>query len=566
MKTISLILFLLISIGCFGQENYFTDPVKIPLLLSGSFAELRSNHFHSGIDIKTQGTVGIPVYAVANGYISRIAVSPTGYGNALYINHTNGTTTVYGHLLHFSPAIDKYVKDKQYEQKSFRVDLQIPQYLFPVKQNDEIAKSGNSGSSGGPHLHFEIRDTKTEEPLNPLKYNFPVKDSIAPKIFSLLVVPLSDDSHVNFSTIQQSYPVVFYDGKYHLKNNPVIPAWGKIGVAVQTNDYFNGTYNKCGINLLRMTLDDETQFMFRLNRFSFDNSRYINSHIVYDEYVTSKRRFQKTWLEPGNKLPIYNHNGSRGIISPEPDKTQQVEIELQDTYGNTSVIAFSMKGSFKNVQINSNESQRLFKYNKENQFNTDDIEMLIPKNALYKDFNFFYSKKNAPAEFYSEYHIVHNNTVPLHKNIDLRVKAKNLPRELEPKAILANIDTTTGEFYAAGGKFKNGWVETKTSNFGTYAVVVDTIAPTIIPLSIKANALTETNRIRFKIQDDLAGIETIEGILDGKWALFEYDPKNNRITHYFDKTRFEFNRQHHLKLTVTDYRGNSAVYEVNFWK
>ncbi len=566
MHKIILSLFLLISIVSAAQERYYTDPVKIPLFLSGSFAELRSNHFHSGIDIKTQGTTGISVYSVADGYVSRVAVSPTGYGNALYINHPNGTTSVYGHLLKFSPAIAKYVKDKQYELKSFRIDLQIPPYIFSVKQDDEIAKSGNSGSSGGPHLHFEIRDTKTEEPLNPLNYHFPVTDNIAPKIFSVLIVPLSDDSQVNFGTVQRSYPVVFYDGKYHLKNNPVIPVWGEIGVAVQTNDYFDGTYNKCGINLLRMAIDGETYFTFQLNRFSFDNSRYINSHIVYDEYIKSKRRFQRTWQEPGNNLPIYNHNGSRGIISPEKDKTQQVEIELQDSYGNTSTLAFSITGSFKEMASTAKTNSTLFKYNQENKYKTSDVEVLIPKGALYNNFNFTYIQNPAFEEFYSDFHSIHNNTIPLQKSAIIRLKTKALPKKLETKVVMVNVDTISGEFYADGGIYKNGWVETNTRNFGTYAVAVDTIAPTISPLSIKDNTLTEANRIRFVIKDDLAGIEEIEGLLDGKWALFEYDPRSSRITHYFDKSRFEMNKHHTLELTVSDYRGNSSVYEASFWK
>ncbi|MDX1284434.1 MAG: M23 family metallopeptidase, partial [Draconibacterium sp.] len=213
-------LFLFISVLSYGQERYYSNPVKIPMLLSGSFAELRSNHFHSGIDIKTQGTTGIPIFAVADGYISRIAVSPTGFGKALYIKHPNGTTSVYAHLLKFQPEVENYVKNRQYEEKSYKVDLHLPSFLFPIKKDDEIAKSGNSGSSGGPHLHFEIRDTHTQEPLNPLKYNFPITDNIPPKIFSVLVVPLDEKSHVNFGTVQRSYPVVFYDGKYQLKNNP----------------------------------------------------------------------------------------------------------------------------------------------------------------------------------------------------------------------------------------------------------------------------------------------------------------------------------------------------------
>lgn len=566
MRLIYTYIFLTITLSSFAQERYFSDPVKIPILLSGSFAELRSNHFHSGIDIKTQGTSGLPIYAVADGYISRIAVSPTGFGKALYIKHPNGTTTVYGHLLRFSPAIKKYVEDKQYENKTFRVDLQIPKYLFPVKQDQKIAKSGNSGSSGGPHLHFEIRDTKTEEPLNPLKYNFQVTDNIPPRIFSVLIVPLSDNSHVNHGTVQRSYPVVFYDGKYHLKNNPTIPMSGKIGVAIQTNDYFDGTYNKCGINLLQMTVDKETYFTFQLNRFSFDNSRYINSHIVYDEYMNSKRRFVKTWIEPGNRLPIYNHNGSMGIITTVNTKTQQIEIELKDSYGNTSKLEFSIKGSNNELTTNGANKATTFKYNEENQFSTKDLEIIIPDGALYNNFSFTYKKDSASDGFYSDLHSIHNKMVPLHKNVAIRIKTNNLPPELEAKVIMANVDTKTGELHAAGGEYKNGWVETKTRNLGNYVVTVDTIPPTITPLSITDSTLTESSRIRFKITDDLAGIKTIEGLLDGQWALFDYDAKTNRITHTFNKSRFEFNKRHYLKLTITDYRGNNSVYEANFWK
>ncbi len=566
MKRILFCLLLLFSLPSFSQENYYSSPVKIPLFLSGSFAELRSNHFHSGIDIKTQGTTGLPVYAVADGYISRISVSPTGFGNALYINHPNGTTTVYGHLSAFTAEVAKYVKDKQYEKKSFRVNLQIPNFLFPVKKDEEIAKSGNSGSSGGPHLHFEIRDTQTEEPLNPLKYNFPVKDNIAPKIFSVILDPLDKNSNVDSNTAAKSFPVVFYDGKYHLKNNPTIPVWGQIGVAIQTNDYFNDTYNKCGINLLRMSVDGETQFTFQLNRFAFGNSRYINSHILYSEFIDSKRRFIKTWLDPGNKLPIYNHNGSEGILSPGENQVENIEIEIRDTYGNKSLLELKIKGVKNEIAAAEPGNAVPFKYDRDNRFENEKIKLSVPKGALYNDFDFVYSSEPSFPDCYSAYHFIHKKNVPLHTGASLKLKVENLPKNLQPKALLANVDPVTGKYYSAGGKYNNGWMEGKINNFGVYTVVVDTIAPSITALSLKEGALTEPNRIRFKIEDELSGIKTIEGLLDNKWALFEYDPRYNRITHYFDKERFEFNKRHHLKLTVTDYRGNKSIYETSFWK
>lgn len=565
MRTRFLLFLLLFSSLLRAQEAYYTDPLKIPLLLSGSFAELRSNHFHSGIDIKTQGVTGLPVYAVADGAVSRIVVSPTGYGNALYIDHPNGTTSVYGHLLRFSPEIQNYVKDKQYEKQSFKVDLKVPSYLFKVKKDEEIAKSGNSGSSGGPHLHFEIRDTKSEEPLNPLEYGFSVVDNTPPKIFSLLVVPLSDTSTVNQQRTEKSYPVVFYDGKYHLKNNPIIPAYGEIGFAIQANDYFDGTYNKCGINQLSMRMDGETQFAFQLNRFSFDNSRYINSHIDYAEYKTTKRRYIKTWIDPGNLLPIYAYNLSQGRVNVSPG-VHPVEIEIEDSYGNSAVLEFKIEQKHAQVLADKKNGRIEMPYNRDNSFESDECELEIPTGALYKDLDFTYSTRPTTDAYYSDFQLVKDKTVPLHKSAVLRIKPRNVTPELQSKLLMVNVDSDNGKPSSVGGTFKKDWVEANIRSLGMYALMADTLAPQITSLSIENGALTESNRIRFKLEDDLAGIKSINGYLDGKWALFEYDAKSGCITHYFDDERFELGKRHAFKLVVTDYRDNTSRYETSFWK
>jgi len=547
-----------------AQEKYFSDPLKIPLLLSGSFAELRSNHFHSGIDIKTQGVTGLPVYAVADGYVSRIAVSPGGFGNALYINHPNGTTTVYGHLDRFDPEIQKYVIDQQYKKQSFRIDLQLPAYLFPVKKGQEIAKSGNTGSSGGPHLHFEVRDTKTEEPLNPLQYGFSVVDNIAPKVFSLLVVPLDDTAQVNFTRESKSYPVVFYDGKYHLKNNPVIPVYGKVGFAIQANDYFDGTYNKCGINNLRLSIDGETQFTYQLNRFAFSESRYINSHFDYREYKRTKRRYVKTWIDPGNNLSIYNYNQSKGYYEASAGM-HDVNVFLTDTYGNQSELVFEVERKSVDLPPKVQEGIPMF-YNRDNSFEGAECSVEIPRGALYQNIDFTYSTRPTTEAFYSDFQLVGDETVPLHTFARLWIKTRNLPAGLHSKVVMVNVDNDKGLPVSVGGRFENDGVVAQIRSLGMYAVMVDTLAPEIIPLSIENNALTESKRIRFRIKDDLSGIKSIEGLLDGKWALFVFDAKTGRITHTFDKERFEFGKRHTFKLSLTDYRDNQSVYEATFWK
>ena len=567
MTKIFTVLLFFYAVASFGQEDYYSAPVKIPILLSGNFGELRSNHFHSGIDIKTEGVTGIPVYAAADGFVSRISVSPTGYGNALYIDHPNGTTTVYGHLQNFRKDIAAFVKESQYKQKSFRVNLMLSPEKFEVKKGEMIAKSGNTGSSGGPHLHFEIRNTKTEHPLNPLKYNFNIKDTKPPRVLSLLIAPLTDTSHVNYETRKRRYPIIFYDGKYHIKNNPSIPVYGAIGFAIESVDYLNDSWSKCGIYSYQLTIDNELYFSNSMDEFSFNETRYINSLIDYETYIKLHRRFQKTWVEPGNKLSTYNFVKGNGVFNASGAGIHKIRIQLKDTYGNSSVLEFNVAVKPKSIAGKAQEGKKHFYFDKENSYKTDDFQISIPEGALYSDINF--QLKTAPEiqGNFSKTYTIHKNTVALHTPATIRVKTKNLPANLESKALFVVIDEKTGKYWAANGSFENGWGSAKIKQFGEYTVKVDTVPPTIKPLSIKnRNTLTEATQIRFKISDDLAGIKKVEGYLDGKWALFEYDAKRHLITHKFDKTRFSFGKKHTLKLTVTDYRNNKKTYEATFRK
>jgi hypothetical protein len=567
MKIFLMLSVVLISLLAYSQDVYYASPLQIPMYLSGSFAELRSNHFHSGIDIKTQGTSNLPVYSVADGYISRISVSPTGYGNVIYIDHDNGTTSVYGHLNQFRPDIQDYIKNIQYERKSFKVDVPVLPGIFQMAKNEKFALSGNSGSSEGPHLHFELRNTKTEDPINPLKLGFLIKDSTPPKIFALQISPLSESSHVNNSSNKIIYEVEFLNGKYQIKNNPVIPAYGEIGFAIEANDYLDGSPNKCGINSMQLTIDGVVYSLFEINRFSFDESRYINSYIDYSEYINSKRRFQRTWVEPCSKFNQFEYTENKGIFDPGIGSVHQVKIEIKDTYGNKSELEFSVEGKYREMHAPENKFAALFECGKSNQMKTEEFSIELPKNALFKNLEFQYKSGEATNGYYSDIHEIHNNTVPLFANAKVAIKTKNLDERFQSKALLVNINPETSKYSAAGGEFENDWVTGEIRNFGNYAVRIDTVPPTIEPLSISnKNMLTETDRIRFKIADDLAGIDQIEGLIDGIWALFEYDAKNNLITHYFDPLRFELNKQHKFKLTVTDSTGNSSVYEASFTK
>ena len=566
-KYILLITYLFISpFYIFAQVKYYSDPLKIPILLSGSFAELRNNHFHSGIDIKTQGVTGIPVYSVADGYISRIVVSPSGFGRAVYIAHTNGTTSVYGHLSRFRGDIQRYIKNIQYQRKSFRIDIQISGNTFPVSKDDLIGYSGNTGSSGGPHLHFEIRDSYTQETLNPLKYNFSVKDNTPPEIFSLMITPVGPDSHVEFTSDKKVYPVIFSDGGYRVKK-PVIPVFGKIGFAVQVNDFFDGSGNKCGVYSIELTIDDELYYAFQMDRFSFIETRYLNSHIDYEEYITSKRRYHKTWLDQGNRLGIYQYVRGNGLSYMNDGKSHDIRIEIGDIHGNTSILSFSVKSIFSQIAHAENNFSKLIRYNQKNSFFADSILIKFPKESIYKDLKFMYKKNSVQQKCISGIHVVHEKTVPLHKRVKLSIQTRPLKKILHSKALLVNVDTVTGDLSAVGGYYKNGWVTGYTRTFGNFAVAVDTVPPEIVPLNIRNKSeLTEYSRICFRIKDKLSGISSFEGVLDGKWALFEYDAKSNLLIHYFDEERFEMNKMHDLKLTVTDLKGNISIYEASFRK
>lgn len=559
---------LFFTVTAHAQKGYYTSPVKIPMFLSASFAELRTNHFHSGIDIKTQGVTGIPVLSVADGFVSRISVSPSGFGNALYIDHYNGTTSVYGHLSSFRNDIQDYIKKIQYKKKSFKVDIPVSPETFLIEKGEMVAVSGNSGSSGGPHLHFEIRDTKSEEPINPLLFGFNVADNTPPKIFTLLVSPLSENAQVNFQAANKKYPVVFMNGKYKITNNPVIPVFGKIGFAIEANDFFDNTSNKCGINKMQLKVDGETNFSVDLNRLSFSDSRFINSYVAYNELMTTGRRFQKTWIDPGNLLHNYEINRNQGIIEFENNgQVHEIEIELMDTYGNTSVLEFNVECKQTELPPVQPNFTQFFNYDKDNKWSENEIDLEIPKGALYNSFGFLYSNETAGKGVYSGLHHIHKNTVPIHTLAKLKIKPQQLNKHLESKALLVMLDEKTGQFHSVGGEFKEDYVQADIRTFGTFAVRVDTVPPVIKPLSIvNKNTLTESNRIRFIISDDLAGIDKIEGTIDGNWALFEYDAKNNLIAHYFDPGRFEMGKTHDFKLMVTDYKNNISTYEATFWK
>ena len=318
----------------------FRQPLDImPPALAGSFGEIRGNHFHSGIDFRTNQREGYPVYAVADGYISRLRVQNSGFGQALYLNHPNGYTTVYGHLQRFAPKIAAVLKNLEYEQKSFEIDEFPEATLIPVRKGEVIAWSGNRGSSGGPHLHFEIRDTKTEETINPQFFGINIPDNIPPVIHSLYVYRLNGKTF-NESTSKQAIGITGASGKY--KALAPVSLTGEVGFGIVVTDRHNGLSGTNGVYSIQLELDGKMIYTSALERFSFENSKAINSHIDYPTYINTKRSIQKSFVDPGNPLKIYSGLVNGGKINFNDGASHQLRYIITDSKGNASILPFTV--------------------------------------------------------------------------------------------------------------------------------------------------------------------------------------------------------------------------------
>lgn len=547
-------------------QNYFRSPLDIPLYLSGNFGELRSNHFHAGLDIKTEGVVGKKVYAIADGYVSRIKVSPYGYGNALYVTHPNGYTSVYGHLKKFNDKIQAFIKKNQYQKESFSIQLFPSPFQFQLKKGEVIAYSGNTGGSGGPHLHFEIRDTKSEHPINPLFFGFDIKDNINPDIYNLMVYPIDESSHVNHQKNNKRYSAGGRNGEYRLSSTQTISALGKIGLGIHAVDRMNGTGNKYGLHQISIYINGKLFFDQEIDEFAFHEGRFINSHIDYEHYLRYRRRFQKSFVAEGNQLRIYKHIKNKGILEVEKDSIYDCEYRLIDYDGNTSSLRFKIKGmvSIQNntATLKSGNVVKFFKFDEKNQFKNDDILVDIPSNTLYKDLYFKYHKASAIAGSYTSIHYIHDHYTPLHSYITVSIKEDSFPKNLRSKALI--FSTVDGKSkYAEGGKWNGNTMSVKTRSFGGYGIAVDTIAPRIIPINI-SNGSYMGNKwsISLKVTDEFSGLDEYKGTIDGKWVLFEYDAKRNLLSYYFDENIKK--GSHLLEFTATDAVGNIKIFKANF--
>ena len=540
--------------------DYFRSPVNAPIRLTGTFGELRPDHFHAGIDIDSQtGGVGQPVVAAADGYVDHIKVQSGGYGNALYIRHPNGFTTLYGHLDRFSPAIQQYVRQHQYKRERFEVDLHPPNSMFPVKKGQEVAKLGNTGGSSGPHLHFEIRNSTTGKVLNPLLFGLPVADKMAPDIRDMKVYFLNERREVQIS---KAFPIMRRpNGTLGVLGDTVRLAAWRVGFGVKVYDRSAGYRNDNGIFALRLYANDQLAFQWKMDELDFDESRYLNAHVDYPVRQQYGAWFHRCFVLPGDYLENYTPTESFGAIALSKDQAVKVTVQAADAAGNLTDVTFWALRADPVDPIVGPTYQYEFPFDQDNRLAVDGFEMVLPKGALYENLPFQY--KTTPDEsqgVYSPLHHLQDARTPAQRYFEIAMRPQDLPLELYSKACIVRCGD--GRPVGCGGTWRGDMLVTKVREFGDYCVMTDTVAPRIIPIVFSAD-MRRKSILSFRIRDNFGVGGSADGLsyrgtVDGKWILFEYDRKSARLKYTFDGHVGP--GMHTLVLTVKDDRGNEGVF------
>ena len=553
LKTLSLILILSIPCSLKAQNSLnFLSPMNIPLSSSGHFGELRSNHFHSGIDLRTNAVTGQAVICPFDGEVSRIKVQVYGGGKNLYIDHTNGYTTVYMHLENYYGEIAKYVKAHQYKIQSYAFDLNIPKGKLKLKKGDTIALSGNTGSSGGPHLHYEIRNTASQKTINPVLLGLNLKDNTPPTLYSLRIIPNNPQS-----TIKGENKEIYFNTKNNWKNNDTIKVEGDFYICFEAYDRSNGSTEKNGVYDSKLFVDDKLIFRYNNNAFSFTEQRYANAIIDYAYLKTKGKRMLKTKQMPGCKFSNVTY-ANKGIISVKNNETKKITIVLEDEKKNKNTYTFFLKSDGNKAQLaTNNEQQKGIKhipFAKGLTFNTNDLSQIsIPANALYEDLDLQYSYSQGK---YGCIHQIGNNTVPLHKKITMKLRY-NKDLTNKNKALIVRISDKGGKT-SIGGKVEGDYIVASTFDLGRYAIEIDTTAPKITPKNFKDKQKLNPKQkfIQIKITDNLAGIRNVNAYLNDKWHLMEYDGKSSTIFCPVSEIPKGDNK---LKIVATDEKNNKTT-------
>ncbi len=543
----------------YAQDPYpsknFSSPIENKLVVSSNFGKIRSNHFHAGFDINTKLKSGMNIYAVADGYISRVNISEKGYGKAIYITHPNGNVSVYAHLSQFEERVSKWVYQQQHLNQRFNLDMDFEQGRFPVKKGYLVGKSGNTGLSFGAHLHFEIRDELTEEIINPLLFGYNIYDTGDPVINALYFYYFYKDSE---------HPGFFQRKDIIVNQGDTLRNFNIIGMGLEMRDYVSKKNGNLDVYQLKVFSDDSLIFHYRFDRFSFDDSRYINSFIDYSEYKKTGKRIIKCYKEPNNKLNIYQSKGN-GLIDFTDGKLHKINILASDYQENTARLDFYIQSDSASLFIPAQKSDSFVKkvpYNRPDYFSTDTFKITFNKDCLYDNLEFKYHVSHGWASEFSKYHYVHNPYVPLHKSATIAIKPHQLPDRLSSKAIIVGIGRNGARIPFSTIR-SDGYLLADINAFGTYYISVDTVAPIVKPVAKKLSKNQKLNYLNFIIKDDLSGIDEFMAYIDHNWVLFEYDAKNDLLSCDLKNENIT-EGNHSLILWVRDKCNNLQFFETEF--
>lgn len=539
---------------------HFNLPMRIAPVLSGNFGEIRGNHFHSGLDFKTEKRTGIPVYAAADGWISRIRIDAYGLGYALYLDHPSGHTTVYGHLDRYAPSIDSLAKAAQYSIESFALDTLCPPKRFPVKAGQLIAYSGNSGSSGAPHLHFEIRDTPSEDALNPLIwFGDSIPDKQAPRIRQITLFAANDRGIIKGGLHRFTVATVKrQDGSWTLQDS-FPAAFGTFGLGIKAYDYMDNTNNIYGVWSIKLYKNDTLLYSNQMDRIVFSDTRFVNAMIDYSDWKRDNSIVMRSFLLPGNRWP-YCFAVKKGLFTLKNGEVSHFRYELSDRQGNSTKLLFTLKGASIPLPIAQHTGQ-FMDCNHSHTWEADGIRLELPKGALYDDL--FFTAERTSGNQHADIFRLHETSTPIHMAVPLSIRIKNDTVTKKSRYYLAKRSATGSWAIVGTGTYKNGWLTTPIKEFGTYTVLTDATPPKITP--INSDNAVKNRLFRIRVADNASGVVSWRGTIDGKWVLFSFNAHSSELKYVFDNGRLSRNNSRHtLVLTVTDACGNTQSFTRSF--